>query len=620
MTSDDKGFLGASMSFGGGDEGVAPAERAPLLPLRIAVVADLVPKDEYNAGASAPEAPIRVDASRFDDLFIKLRPRIAVEVPSVLQGGARVRLDLAPSSMKSFRPDGLCAELPLLRSLLDGRIVIGRLGDGSITTAQCRSELERLWAGSPFVRDVLGLVAETPAAPTRAPESPAAATGSIFDLVDMGESVAASTATVQPAAKSALSGLIASVAASGRAASSEVRPDESIARIDKAIGVQIGSILQHPEVRRLEEAWRGLRFLVDRAQGHSGILVDVVSAPAAEAPKALLGIIRHRRGAEPPVSFAVVDVPVDGSAASFSRAADLAEVAEALTVPVIANASPSLLGVADLGVVEKLDNRGAVFDAAERAPWRAFAASPAQRWLVLGMNRVLARSGYEASTSRVREASVNEAPRGDAACVWMSPSYAIAALAIRSFRETGWPCRLFGDRGAGLVGDLPVREARDADAVDAMAIPTERFVSTEAQRDLARAGVLLLASAPNSDNVYVLSAPTAYVPTPGVAGGTSDADNRPERVSLVDQLFVARLAQFLSALCSQLPASAPPEDAKALIERAVFELFRNAAPATVELAIGARSGVDGTEVDVHVRPRRFLGVALEEIGLSMPLG
>ncbi|HLM72108.1 MAG TPA: type VI secretion system contractile sheath small subunit, partial [Polyangiaceae bacterium] len=159
MAGETKGFMGGAMKFNTGDElGGRGGEQEPILPLRVLLVADLVPRDEHNAGASAPEAAIRIDPARFEELFTKLRPRIAVDVPSVLAEGRPVRVDMAPTSLKSFRPDGLCAELPLRRSLLDGRLILDRLRDGSVTQDQARSELERLWGGSPFAREVLGLL------------------------------------------------------------------------------------------------------------------------------------------------------------------------------------------------------------------------------------------------------------------------------------------------------------------------------------------------------------------------------------------------------------------------------------------------------------------------------
>ena len=73
----------------------------------------------------------------------------------LLDGGV-TRISFAPTAMKSFRPDGLCAEIPLLRSLLDGRKILERMRDGSLDVDGARVELDRLWNGSNLVDKVLG--------------------------------------------------------------------------------------------------------------------------------------------------------------------------------------------------------------------------------------------------------------------------------------------------------------------------------------------------------------------------------------------------------------------------------------------------------------------------------
>jgi len=633
----EKGFLGGSMKFGVGDDSSGPDERGALLPLRVLVIADLVPRDPYNAGASAPPAALRVDAARFDELFQKLRPRIAIEVPSVLAEGRNARVDLAPTSLKSFRPDGLCAELPLLRSLLDGRLVLDRLREGTITPEQARGELERLWAGSPFAREVLGLIAAGPAAAGGSPAGPAPKPGgssvdSILSLVDLGPSPAAPAAPTPRAAEAPSAGaargrfadLIASVAKSGRTgAGAQVRPQEAIARIEKALGAQIGAILQHPEVRRLEQAWRGLRLLVDRTQGHSGVRIDVLSARKEDAAQALERAAAAPASVEPPVSFALIDSIVDGSAVSFAELDAIARAAEAATVPTVVNGSAGLLGLADLTGVERLDNKAALFQAPERAPWRSAAARPAMRWVTIALNGALSRGPYDKSTSRVREAAIQELPNDEGGHVWISPAWLVGALVISSFRDTGWPCRIVGARHGGQVENLPVRELRTGyEGDEGVAVPTEAFISTDTQKELARSGILALASAPNSDSVYVQIAPTAYVPPEKRTydSATTEPEARLDRVSLGDQLFVARLAQFLQALCRNLPASSDPAEVQPVVEGAVWALFENAPPAGPEITVRARSAAGATSALVTVRPRRFLGVALEEITLDMPLG
>ena len=157
-----------------------------LLPLRVVAVADLVPRAEHNAGANAPERPIRVDPSEFDALFQALQPKCALEVESVLKDGAKVRVDFAPRSMKDFRPDGLVREIPLLRSLMDGRRVLDQLRQGTSSVEAAGSELARLWSHSPFVARVLGGVEVKPP-PGQIPQAPktAPATDDVARILDM---------------------------------------------------------------------------------------------------------------------------------------------------------------------------------------------------------------------------------------------------------------------------------------------------------------------------------------------------------------------------------------------------------------------------------------------------
>jgi type VI secretion system protein ImpC len=393
--------------------------------------------------------------------------------------------------------------------------------------------------------------------------------------------------------------------------------------VEKALGAQLGAILQHPEVRRLEVAWRSLSMLVERARSHSGIRFDVVSARPEDAAAALERGIRQGASAEPPVSCAIVNVTADGTVASFSQLEAIATVAESYAVPTVVNGSAALLGVSHLGEVERLDNKGNLFSTPKQVRWQSAAAKGAMRWVTIAMNGALARAPYDKSSSRVREAVIQEYPADEGGHVWLSPAHIVGTLITTSFRDTGWPCRIVGHRSGGIVENLPVREVKSPlEGDEGVAIPTEAFVSTESQRELAKAGVLLLASAPNSDAVYVLNAPTAYVPPPKRTydSATTEPEERFDRVPLVDQLFVARIAQFLRALCGKLPPDSPPAEVQPVIEGALWALFENAPPASTEIAVTAKGSNDGTTVEVTVRPRRFLGVAAEEISMEVPLG
>src|SRR5262245_52911590 len=53
--------------------------------------------------------------------------------------------------------------------------------------------------------------------------------------------------------------------------------DMFIAEIDAKLSAQINEILHHPIFQRLEAAWRGLKFVVDRVDFHENIRVEVLN-------------------------------------------------------------------------------------------------------------------------------------------------------------------------------------------------------------------------------------------------------------------------------------------------------------------------------------------------------
>ena len=56
------------------------------------------------------------------------------------------------------------------------------------------------------------------------------------------------------------------------------------------------------------------------------------------------------------------------------------------------------------------------------------------------------------------------------------------------------------------------------------------------------------------------------------------------------------------------------------MEGAIWTLFENATPASVELTVRAEARPEGTVVGLDIKPRRFLGVQIDEMSLEMPLG
>jgi len=593
-------------------------------PMRVLVVGDFVPDRDYNAGILAPEHPIRLAAGEVDALFATLKPRLSIEIESVLADGARTRVDVPVGSLAALRPDALCRDVVPLRKLLEGRAVLEDLRTGAASVEAVAAELSRRWDGSPLVARVLGGV-EVPASkvervmPRVAPRADDAA-DRILGMLDL--EVAPPSRGIddeprvapEPAKTGRFDAFLAAVAHSGKGQPG-ARPDEAIRILERALAVELAQILQHPEVRRLEEAYRGLALLVGRMP-KQGVHVEVLSCLRDEAPSALARVASETGEDEPPVTLAIVDHEVGRDAASLAWLREVAGVAEANALFVVTNAAPALLGV-ELSELDRLDYPQSLFEAPASAPWRAEANRPSALWCGLALNRVFARGPYDARSSRVREATVVEAASAGEGEVWLRPAYAIGALAVKSHARFGWPAGVTGTREGGLLENLPVRELTRSNG-ERVAVPTEAFLSTETQRALARIGITALAAQPNSDSAYLATATTAYVPPPKrtYEGASSGEAERLPQTSLTDQLFVARLAQSLEWLGRHVSRAGHGVDVRRSFEVGLGELFENAPPPGPELSLA----VEERAVVVTVRPRRFLGVSLEEVTLRAPVG
>ena len=77
------------------------------------------------------------------------------------------------------------------------------------------------------------------------------------------------------------------------------KADRMVKDIEGMLVSRLNDVLNHPEFRRLEAAWRGLKFLVDRTDFRDAIELDVVSAPKGELVRIMEAELTDRTPAPP---------------------------------------------------------------------------------------------------------------------------------------------------------------------------------------------------------------------------------------------------------------------------------------------------------------------------------
>jgi type VI secretion system protein ImpC len=620
MAEDRSGGL-ASFGIGFGDgprdgDGAQPVEERTF---RVVVIAELVAGPDWSTGRTPLLEPQRIDAESFDGVMGKLAPSLAIEVSDPFGGSdPPLRVDLRFHDRKAFRPSEIVEQVPALRALVDARRVVQDVAARKLTAEAARAQLARIlprpaWADA-LVREVRPAPAarEPAATPPAAPAPRTSPNGggksgldALLDMVDVSAPADAAPPSVAPdPARSEISRVVEAVARSARPApAARAVVGSAPQRLEQAFRNLLGSILRDPEVRRLESSWRGLRLLIEHCDRKAGLEIDVVSAGRDTVAGALqrLGEADPERAA---IDLIVIDQPIAPVAIDLAYLEKWAGMASVLLAPIVLAGHPGMLGLDSLEQVARSTGALSASEDGRAIAVRSVAAREASRWVTLVLNDPLVRAAYTQASSRLQQPPYEEATNDPDAHVFASGAYVVAALCARSHARLRWPTAITGGRD-GVLGNLPVHTVRDRGqeaAVPLQVVPTEDVV-----REVARAGLTLLTCAPNSDAAVLSRAPVLH------RGG---AGCGPASGTLGDQLFVGRFARAVQQVAAAIPAGTDPRAAEEVARIALSEMFDHAAPAGPEVA----TKVERDALTVTVRPRRFAGIALEELTLGAALG
>ncbi|MGI6853556.1 type VI secretion system contractile sheath large subunit [Mesorhizobium sp. 1B3] len=340
-----------------------------------------------------------------------------------------------------------------------------------------------------------------------------------------------------------------------------------IAAIDTLMGDQLDTILHHPDVQRVESAWRGVELLLDTAHGDDRVRVRIFNATWQElardfdrsiefdqsalfakvyseeygmpggVPYGLLlcdYAVRHKRAGHPPTD----DV---------SALAGLSQVAAAAFSPCIIGAAPDLLGVssfADLSYVQRLD---AGFRLAEYQRWQKLREQEDSRFLGVVMPRILMREPYGIDSAREDGFLYREGSGDLGSWLWGNAVYAFGAVAIRTFRESGW----FADIKGARIGDaeneprLSMPPFSTGEEI-AFRRPLEVELTDKKQKALEELGFVSFSPAAFTRSIVLLGAQSLHAAP--AAADTAEKANARLSSMLQYVLCVSRFAHYVKVM------------------------------------------------------------------------
>lgn len=552
------------------------AREQAVMPFRVLLVSDLVPHAAEPADWSSQSYVYRIDKNNFAAFLKEMTPRLEVEVPSTVLNTTRDASQNAPRRLEvtlefedidAFHPVRMARQIPVLDQLLDVRKLVQSVEERVIDLDAFRKRLNTIGIDVDWSEDMYRMLAGSDEAAKRSeappssekrstpsPEEKGASLDRLLGMIDAGESGDATDPTgangpnqTEPHARNgdvrspfvdALMDAVSGQDKRGGAESSAAR--QLIAALEATLAEQMEHVLDHPQVRALESAWRGLKFLVDRLNFRENIQLVVLPVGKKDLHEALhyqVILPEHsdeRR--EPPLSLIVLDLDFGRGHRDMVQLTDLAKTGESLQTPLVTGVHADFFGVNKISGLAKLPALRPHLKREEYAEWTALRREEASQFLALTLPSFLLRSPYGPD----HPVEAFDVVENDG--LWGNGALAVGVAAADSFADTGWPSHLTDYP----IENLPIQSGRGGHSPLAAMLPGSK------QSELARAGFVVLSGKPDHDAVRIAHA--SMVRQPEAYDDPAASAEARAHASLPCRLFVARVAHRLLALQNEIDA------------------------------------------------------------------
>jgi type VI secretion system protein ImpC len=340
--------------------------------------------------------------------------------------------------------------------------------------------------------------------------------------------------------------------------------DALIAEIDSKISLQLDEILHHPDFQKLESAWRGLKFSIDRIDFRENVRCELLNCSKEDlasdfedSPEIMKsGLYRLVYTAEygqfggKPYGALISNYEMGPGPQDVALLQKCASVAAMAHAPFFASAGPQFFGEKDFSRLPHMKDLKALFEGPQYAKWNSFRESEDARYVGLVMPRFLLRLPYGAETNPVRAISYEEQVIGKHdGYLWGNATFAMATRIADSFAKYRWCPNIIGPQAGGTVEDLPLHQYQAMGEIQTK-IPTEIMLSERREYELSEEGFIGLTFRKDSDNACFFSANS--VQKPKYFGQSEEGRSAELNYRLGTQLpymfLVTRLAHYIKVL------------------------------------------------------------------------
>ena len=340
--------------------------------------------------------------------------------------------------------------------------------------------------------------------------------------------------------------------------------DEMIAEIDQKLGLQVDAVLHHAELQKLESAWQGLKYLVDKTDFRENIRLELLNVSkedlledfedSPEVTKS--GLYKTVYTSEygqfggKPYGNIIANYEFGPGPQDVKLLQHVASVSAMAHAPFFAAAGSEFFGLDNFKGIPNLKDLKSIFEGPQYIKWQSFRESEDSRYVSLTLPRFLLRLPYGSETKPVKAFNYEEnVSASHEHYLWGNTAFTFATRLTDSFAKYRWCTNIIGPLGGGAVEDLPVHQFESMGAVQTK-IPTEVLISDRREFELAEEGFISLAMRKGSDNACFFSANSVQKPKYfGISAEGKDAELNFKLGTQLPYMFVAnRLAHYLKVI------------------------------------------------------------------------
>jgi len=335
-----------------------------------------------------------------------------------------------------------------------------------------------------------------------------------------------------------------------------------IAQIDELITAQLNEVLHTPSFQKLEATWRGLHYLVSKAETGTKLKIRVINATKGDVLKDLEKAVEFDQSSlfkqiyeeeygtfgGTPYGLLLGDYEFGRHPQDIALLEKISNVAAAAHAPFIAAAAPKMfdmLAFSDLGVPRDLAK---IFESTEMVKWRSFRASEDSRYVALTLPHTLLRLPYGPDTKPVEGVNFIEDVDGTdhSKYLWGNAAWALAERICAAFSQHGWCAAIRGAEGGGKVEGLPTHTFRTDEGEIALKCPTEIAITDRREKELSDLGFISLVHCKNTDFAAFFGAQTANKPK---LYNTNEANANAHLSSVLTYILAAsRFAHYIKVM------------------------------------------------------------------------